>query len=138
MKNRGATFGISVVTDPSAITQSIVPYGDDKLLVRISATDGDAWDMLALSVALDGARWKTIMRRSSSGQFDVTRVKSDLEAAFAIVNRVTEVKKRITAGKTHLDGIAEYVDDLRRDLATVLQRIREATDQSTTIEAKVA
>jgi hypothetical protein len=127
MKNRGAVFGISVITDPSTITQSIVSYGDDKLLVRVSAlADGDGWDMLALSVALAGARWKALLTRAIAGQFDTARVKSDLEAAFAILNRISEVKKRITAGKTHLDGIAEYVDDLRRDLATVLQRLRDA------------
>jgi hypothetical protein len=126
MKNRGAAFGITVITDPSAITQTIMPYGDDKLLVRVSALqEGDGWDMLALSVALEGARWKVMMGRSSAGTIDVKRIKSDVEAAFQIVNRVTEIKKRITAGKTHLDGIHEYVDELRRDLTVVLQRLQE-------------
>ncbi len=130
MKNRGALFGISVVTDPSAITQAIVPYGDDKLLVRVSSLpDGTGWDMLALSVALEGARWKTIMGRSTRGELDVAKIKADVDAAFQIMNRVSEVKKRITAGKTDLDGIAEYIDDLRRDLITVLQRLNAAVSE---------
>jgi hypothetical protein len=127
IKNRGACFGISVVTDPTAIAQSIVPYGDDKLLVRVPPLpDGDGWDMLALSVALAGARWKALMTGGTAGELDIARVKSELDSAFAILNRITEVKKRITIGKTNLDGIAEYVDDLRRDLATALQRLRDA------------
>ena len=138
MKNRGALFGISVITDPSAITQAIVPYGDDKLLVRVSSLpDAEGWDMLALTVALEGARWKAIMSRSTGGQLDINRIKADLDAAFHIMNRVSEVKKRITSGKTHLDGIAEYVDDLRRDLVTVLQRLRD-TVTAPTSKPKVA
>jgi hypothetical protein len=127
VKNRGALFGISVVTDPSPITQAIVPFGDDKMLVRVSTlADGDGWDMLALTVALEGARWKAIMARATTGELDVKRIQADIEAAIQIVNRVTEVKKRITAGKTHLDGIGEYIDDMRRDLVAVLQRLRNS------------
>ena len=127
MKNRGAAFGISVVTDPSPIIQAITPYGDDKLLVRVAALpDGDGWDFTALGVAIEGARWKAIMGRSSAGALDVNRVKADIDAAFTIANRFTEAKRKITAGKSHLDGVYEYIDDIRRDLVTVLQRIREA------------
>jgi hypothetical protein len=139
MKNRGALFGITVVTDPSAIAQAIVPFGDDKLLVRVSPLpDGDGWDMLPLTVALEGARWKATMKRAAGGQLDVNRIKADVDAAFQIVNRITEVKKRITAGKTHLDGIADYIDDLRRDLLTVLQRVHETVAVGAATQPKVA
>jgi hypothetical protein len=131
MKNRGALFGISVVTDPSAITQAIVPYGDDKLLVRVpSLPDSDGWDLLPLAVALEGARWKAVMARACAAELDVNRIKADVESAFQIVNRVSEVKKRVTASKTHLDGISEYIDDFRRDLTTVLQRLRDSVSAS--------
>lgn len=131
MKNRGAVFGISVVTDPSTITQAITPYGDDKLLVRIPAlVEGDGWDFTALSVALEGARWKVIMGRVTAGSLDVKRIEADIEAAFAIANRFIEAKKKITAGKTHLDAISEYLDEIRRDLVTVLQRVRDTVAES--------
>ena len=127
MKNRSAAFGICVITDPSTITEAIVPFGDNKLLVRVSkASEDDTWDMLALSVALEGARWKTVMARTAAETLDVAKLRGDIESAFLIVNRVTEVKKRIAAGKTHLDGIGEFVDDLRRELLVVLERLQGA------------
>ena len=125
MKNRCAAFGISVVTDPGATAQSILPFGDDKLLVRVPALDGNGWDFTALAVALEGARWKTIMGRADSGTLDMKRVKADIDSAFVVTNRFIEAKKKITAGKNHLDNISEYLDDTRRDLQTILQRLRD-------------
>jgi hypothetical protein len=75
------------------------------------------------------------MSCGATGQIDINRLKADVEAAIQIVNRVSEIKKRITSGKTHLDGIAEYVDDLRRDLVTVLNRLREAIAKPAKSEA---
>jgi hypothetical protein len=127
MKNRCAAFGISVVTDHNTLSQSIIPFGDDKLIVRVPPLlDGNGWDFTALAVALEGARWKTIMGRTTAGTLDVKRVKGEVDAAFVITNRFIEAKKKITASKTYLDGISEYLDDLRRDLQATLQRIRDA------------
>jgi hypothetical protein len=131
MKNRGAAFGIAVVTDENAIAQAIYPWGDDKLIVRVPALlDDDGWDFAALSVALEGARWKAIMGRMTAGSLDVNRIKADITDAFAIANRFAEVKKRITAGKGHLDAIAEYLGDIKRDLVTVLHRIDDTVSEA--------
>jgi hypothetical protein len=136
MKNRGAAFGIAVTANEVAGTHSIVPFGDDKLLVRCSLLEGDeGWDMLALGVALECARWKAIMARVAIGKVDVKRVRADVDTAFQVMNRFTEMKKRVSMGKTHLDGIAEYLDDLRRDLTTVLQRLRETAMESNTVRS---
>jgi uncharacterized alpha-E superfamily protein len=129
ISNRGAAFGISVVTSSGDVTQAITPFGDDKLIVRISELpDGDGWDFTALGVALECARWKALMARSTIDSLDVIRLDSDIDSALAIINSFTEVKKRITAGKTHLDGISEFLDDMKRQLVTVLQRIRETVE----------
>ena len=126
VKNRSACFGITVKTDPTGTALPIIPFGDDKMIVNVTPLpDGDGWDMLPLGVALSAARWKALIARASDGKLDITRIQADVEAAFAMLNRITEVKKRISSGKTHLDGIAEYVDDMRRDLTAVLQRLRE-------------
>ncbi len=130
MKNRGAVFGIAVVTDANVITQAIYPFGDDKLIVRVPALSPDEWDFTALGVALEGARWKAVMGRTTAGSLDVARVESDIEAAFAIANRVAEVKKKVTASKTHLDGIWEYLDDFKRELDTVLSRIKNTVSEA--------
>lgn len=131
MKNRGATFGIALSTDPNAVGPAIHPYGDDKLIVRVSAlADGDGWDFTALSVALDCARWKAIMVRQTAGSLDVNRIKADITEAFAIANKFAEVKRKITAGKAHLDGIEEYLADIKRDLITVLHRIHDTVSEA--------
>ena len=131
MKNRGAAFGIAVVTDENGIAQAIYPWGDDKLIVRVPAlVDDDGWDFTALSVALEGARWKAIMGRMTAGSLDVNRIKAEITDAFAIANRFAEVKKRITAGKGHLDAIAEYLGDIKRDLLAVLHRIDETVSEA--------
>lgn len=70
------------------------------------------------------------MGRVTAGSLDATRVKADIDAAFAIANRFVEVKKKITAGKSHLDGISEYLDEIKRDLLTVLQRIQETVSEA--------
>ena len=129
ISNRGAAFGLSVVTSSGDVTQTITPFGDDKLIVRIpELPDGDGWDFTALGVALECARWKALMARSTIDSLDVIRLNSDIDSALAIINSFTEVKKRITAGKTHLDGISEYLDDMKRQLVAVLQRIRETVE----------
>jgi len=66
------------------------------------------------------------MARTAAETLDVAKLRGDIESAFLIVNRVTEVKKRLAAGKTHLDGIGEFVDDLRRELLVVLERLQGA------------
>jgi hypothetical protein len=130
MKNRGAVFGISVVSDTNIGSHAIIPFGDDKLIVRVPALPDHEWDFTALSVALEGARWKAIMGRMTAGSLDATRVKADIDAAFAIANRFAEVKKKITAGKSHLDGISEYLDEIKRDFVTVLQRIQDTVSEA--------
>jgi hypothetical protein len=130
MSNRGAVFGMSVVTDPSVIAEAIVPYGDDKLIVRVPALpDNDGWDFMALSVALEGARWKAIMGRLVAGSLDVNRIKADIEDAFGITNRFAEAKKKITAGRNQLDGISDYLEGMRSDLVKVLQRIHDTVTE---------
>jgi hypothetical protein len=129
MSNRGAAFGISVVTTSGDVAQAITPFGDDRLIVRIpDLPDGDGWDFTALGIALECARWKALMARSTIDSLDVLRLNSEIDSALAITNSFTEVKKRITAGKTQLDGISEYLDDMKRQLVTALQRIRETVD----------
>jgi hypothetical protein len=131
MKNRGAAFGISVVTNPTLIRQAITPYGDDKLLVRVPVLPGqDGWDFTSLGIALEGARWKTLMAQPNAEALDIKRIRGDIEAAFAIANRFIEAKKKITAGKTYLDGVSEYLDDMRRDLVTILRRVGDAVSIS--------
>ena len=125
MHNRGASFGIAVVGNTRADSPAIMPFGDDKLIVRVATLEERGWDMLALSVALEGARWKSVIGRSARDVVDLSRIVSDVDEAFRIINRVTEIKKRITAGKTQLDTIAEGVDEMRRDLVSVLQRLRD-------------
>jgi hypothetical protein len=103
IKNRGAAFGIAVVSDSTIVHQAITPFGDDKLIVRVPALSADEWDFTALGVALEGARWKTMMGRATAGSLDVTRVKADVDAAFHITNRFVEVKRKITSSKNQLD-----------------------------------
>ena len=75
MKNRGAVFGISVTTDPRVVSQSITPYGDDKLIVRVPALpEADGWDFSALAVAIECARWKGNYGANDRG---VARCKED-------------------------------------------------------------
>ena len=124
MKNRGRVFGIAVVADSRVVAQAIAPYGDDKLIVRVRLHREHEWDF-TLSVALEGARWKAIMGRMTTGSLDVARVKADISTAFAIANRFAEVKKKVTASMNQLTGISDYLDDIKRDLVTVLQRIHD-------------
>ena len=132
MKNRGAAFGISVVNDPSAITAAIVPYGDDKLLVRVSLNANDEYDMLALCVALEMARWKSIMGRARNEQhMDLDRINAHVSSAINVLNRFAELKKKLTATKTQIDTIADYGEDIRRDLARELQALRQAVVEET-------
>lgn len=137
MKNRGATFGISVVTDEKAFAQAIYPWGDDKLIVRVPALqDEDGWDYTALGVALEGARWKAIMGRMTTGSLDVNRIKADITSAFAIANRFAEVKKLITAGKGHLDTIADTLGLIKSDLVKALHRIEDAVSENRSAEVE--
>lgn len=127
MKNRGAAFGISVVNDPSTITAAIVPYGDDKLLVRVSQTADDEYEMLPLCVALEMARWKAILGRANGDRkMDLDRITAHVTSAINVLNRFVDLKKKLTATKTHIDTIVECSDDIRRDLARELQALRNA------------
>ena len=131
MSNRGAAFGISVVATSGDVTQVIVPFGDDKLIVRVpTLPDDDGWDFTALGVALECARWKTLMSRAKAGALDVTRLSAEIDRALAITNSFADVKRKITASKTHLDGIAEYLDDIKRQLQTVLQTVRDTITEA--------
>jgi hypothetical protein len=131
MANRGAVFGISVVTEVSDATQSIVPFGDDRLIVRVPPlVDGEGWDYTALGVALECARWKSLMARSAVGSLDVARLSSEIDRAVSVTNRFTEVKKKITAGKTHLNDISDYLDDMRLQLVASLQSVRDVANSA--------
>ena len=130
IKNRGAAFGVAVVGDSAIATQAITPFGDDKLIVRVPAFSADEWDFTALGIALEGARWKTIMGRTTVGSLDANRVRADIDAAFHITNRFVEVKRKITSSKSQLDDVYEYVEDIKRDLLTVLQRISNAVSEA--------
>lgn len=129
MKNRAAGFGIAVVGDSAIVSQAITAYGDDKLIVRVPALSAGEWDFTALGVALDCARWKTVMAPLTAGSLDVRRVKADVEAAFKVANRFAAAKQKITASRTQLDGISEYLDDIKRELETLLCRIRDTVSE---------
>jgi hypothetical protein len=131
MSNRGAEFGISVETSSGETTQAIIPFGDDRLIVRVPALPDEGWDFTALGIALECARWKALMKRTTSGPLDVLRLNAEIERALGITNSFTEVKKRITASKTQLDGIEEYLDDVKRQLVAALHQIR-----ATVVEAQ--
>ncbi len=131
MSNRGAAFGISVVTCSGDVAQAIDPFGDDKLIVRVpTLSDDQGWDFTALGVAVECARWKALMSRTSGGTLDVARLSADIDRAFAITNSFADVKRKITAGKTHLDAIAECLDDIKRQLVSVLQTIRDTVSEA--------
>jgi hypothetical protein len=126
MNNRGAAFGISVIASTGEVPRSILPFGDDKLIVHVQALpDDDGWDFTALGVALECARWKALMTRTAAGSLDVARLNAEIERAFAVTNTFAEVKRKITASKSHLDDIAEYLDDKKRALVAALVQIRE-------------
>jgi hypothetical protein len=131
MSNRGAIFGISVATCSGDVAQAIDPFGDDKLIVRVPMlSDDQGWDFTALGVAVECARWKALMSRASGGTLDIARVSAEIDHAIEITNSFAEVKRKITAGKTQLDTIAEYVDDMKRQLVTILHTIRDAVTEA--------
>lgn len=131
MSNRGAAFGITVATTSGDFAQAILPFEEDKLIVRVpSLPEGEGWDFTALGIALECARWKALMSRASTGPFDIARISADIERAFAIANNFTESKRKITAGKTLLDGIADYLEDTKRQLLSALENIRDAVNEA--------
>jgi hypothetical protein len=71
-----------------------------------------------------------MMGRATAGSLDVTRVKADVDAAFHITNRFVEVKRKITSSKNQLDEVYEYLDDIKRDLVTVLQRVSDTFSEA--------
>lgn len=127
MQNRGAVFGISVVTDPMLAREAIYPVGDDKLIVRVPPSpDGEGWDFMSLGVALECARWKATMGQKDAGVLDINRIKADIEVAISILNRFQEAKKKITQVKNQLNSIPEYLDEMRSDLNATLLRITDS------------
>jgi hypothetical protein len=139
MKNRGAAFGILVTTDFGAVPSLVAPYGDDKLIVRVPVLEDAGFDMLSLSAALEMGRWKAIMSRTAPGnQMDVNRVNAHVEGAIQVLNRFSEMKRKMTALKGQVDSIGDYADDIRRDLAGELQSLRSVVAQDTGAVQKVA
>ena len=125
MSNRGAVFGISVLTSDGEISRAIQPVGDDKIIVYVQALpDGDGWDFTALSVALECARFKALMTRRTVGAFDVAKMNAEIDRAFAITNAFADVKRKVSASKSQLDGIGDYLDEIKSQLAVVLHAIR--------------
>lgn len=130
MGNRGAIFGISVVGDSNTVGEAIHPYGDDKLIVRVPMLLDNEWDFTALSIALQMARWMAVMGRLAAGSLDVSRVKADADAALQVANRFVEVKRRITNSQKQLREINEYIDDIKRNLETALQRVCDTISEA--------
>jgi hypothetical protein len=130
IRNRGAAYGIAVVTDPRIATHAITQYGDNKLFVRVPALSADEWDFTALGIALEGARWKMAMGPATTGLLDVGVVTADIDAAFKIADRFATIKQKITASRNQLDGVSEYVDGIKGELEAVLQRIRNAVAEA--------
>jgi thiamine biosynthesis protein ThiC len=78
------------------------------------------------------ARWKSIMGRARSEQhMDLDRINAHVGSAINVLNRFAELKKKLTATKTQIDTIADYGEDIRRDLARELQALRQAVVEET-------
>lgn len=127
MNNRGAGFGIAVITGLADVTQAIAPFGDDMLIVRVPALpDEDGWDFTALGIALECARWKTVVAKGAAGSVDLARLNAEIDRALAIANNVSDVKRKLTSVRTSLDEIPKLLDDMKCQLVGALEGIREA------------
>lgn len=123
--NRGAVFGISVLASDSEVGRAIQPVGDDKIIVYVqSLPDGSGWDFTALGVALECARFKALMGRRAVGSFDIAKLTAEIDRAFAITNAFADVKRKVSASMTQLDGIADCLDGIKLQLNAALQAIR--------------
>jgi hypothetical protein len=132
MRNRGACFGIGVTTNDS-ITRGrsmVVPIGDDKLIVCAPRVNDDEFELLAVGIALEMARWKAIMARIEPGhQMDLNRIHARVESSLNVMHRFAEAKSKLTSIKTSVDGAWEYIQAIRDDLATELRDLRTAIDE---------
>ena len=129
MSNRGAVFGIGVTTNPD-ITRGaslIVPVGDDKLVICAPQVGDEEFELLGVSLALDMARWKAIMSRVAPTQtMDLNRINAPVSAAFIVIRRFTEAKKKMTSVKTAVDETWSYLDEIRADVLKELTNLRAA------------
>ncbi len=129
MTNRGAVFGIGVSTNVDITRGSslIVPIGDDKLIVCAPQVGEDEFELLGVAVALEMARWKAILSRvTPTDQMDLNRINAHVTAAFSIVKRFSEAKRKMTSVKTAVDDAWTYVDAIRSDLQVELRNLRTA------------
>ena len=126
ISNRGAAFGIALLARSDETSPSIEPFGDDKLIVRVPALpEGDGWDFTLLGMVLECARYQALISRKTSGSLDINRLNAEIQHALTVTNSFAEVKRKITSGKTVLDGIAEYLDDLKLQIVAALNQIRD-------------
>jgi len=129
MSNRGAVFGIGITTNMAIALGSslITPVGDDKLIIRTPQVADGEFELLAVSLALEMARWKAIMGRiAPTRSMDVNRINKHVTTALAVINRFSEAKKKITSVKTALDDTATYLDAIRADVHSELKNLRTA------------
>lgn len=129
MSNRGAVFGIGVTTNPDITrgTSLIVPVGDDKLIICAPQVGDEEFELLGVSLGLDMARWKAIMGRVAPTQtMDLNRINSHVSAAFIVLRRFTEAKKKMTSVKTAVDDTWSYIDEIRADVLKELTNLRTA------------
>ncbi len=105
----------------------ITPVGDDKLIIRTPQVADGEFELLAVSLALEMARWKAIMGRiAPTRSMDVNRINKHVTTALAVINRFSEAKKKITSVKTALDDTATYLDAIRADVHSELKNLRTA------------
>ena len=129
MSNRGAAFGIGVTTNPDITRGSslIVPVGDDKLIICAPHAGDGEFELLGVSLGLEMARWKAIMSRvAPTQQMDLNRINAHVSAAFSIMKRFTEAKRKMTSVKTAVDDTWTYLDEIRVDLQAELGNLRVA------------
>jgi hypothetical protein len=129
MSNRGAVFGIGVTTNPDITRGSslIIPVGDDKLVVCAPPVGDEEFELLGVSLGLEMGRWKAIMGRLAPTQhMDLNRINANVSAAFNVMKRFTEAKRKMTSVKTAVDETCEYIDAIRSDLQKELGNLRTA------------
>ena len=129
MSNRGAAFGIGVTTNPEISKGSslILPVGDNKLIVCAPQIGDDEFELLGVAVALEMARWKSIMSRvEPTEQMDLNRINAHVEVAFSVLSRFTAAKRKMASVKTSVDDASTYLDEIRTDLEKELRNLRSA------------
>lgn len=141
MSNRGAVFGIGVTTNPDITrgTSLIVPVGDDKLIICAPQVGDEEFELLGVSLGLDMARWKAIMSRVAPTQtMDLNRINAHVSAAFIVIRRFTEAKKKMTSAKTAVEETWSYIDEIRADVLKELTNLRAAIAEELTSDEDTA